>query len=279
MALIFFLSFSLCAENKRIVHFSIDDTITVFQHLTKSESKYKTAFEEPLLKRLRKLHKEFGLKVTLYVFYSYNGFSLEDCTSHFAEDFQKNRDWLKFAYHSYNENEVFKNDFENTCKLSIGYDKAIEQLLRITGSADCISDTARLHYFKGGKEYVSKIKALLTADSDSRHSYFLTEVQEKELLQKEKIFDEDTGIRFYKTDFRLDNPKYFKSLFSQNKDESEIVFFTHEWLLQLRPRKNVFAWVSGIFLRRKIFSNLKKICEYAKEANLNFVNDLGDFYE
>ena len=155
----------------------------------------------------------------------------------------------------------------------------MKTLLKITGSPDCISDTARLHYYKGEKDEVSGYKALLTADSDSRPSYFLSAAQKRELLESEKIFDTETAIHFYKTDFRLDNPFQFKRLFAQNKDEREIVFFTHEWLLQVRPRRNVILWAWALIKRQMIFSHLEKVCAYAKKENLKFAINAGDFYE
>lgn len=102
---VFVICNSLFAAQK--IHFSVDDVITSFENLTKNESKYKSAFDEPFLKYVKLLHDEFGVKTSLYCFYEKDGFSLADCTDKFAADFSSSSDWLKFGFHALNSNYKF----------------------------------------------------------------------------------------------------------------------------------------------------------------------------
>ena len=63
-----------------MIHFSVDDTITIFENLTKEN--YNSCFEEPTLAFLKKLNEQYGLKVSMYCFFeSASGFNLSDTNS------------------------------------------------------------------------------------------------------------------------------------------------------------------------------------------------------
>lgn len=264
---VFVICNSLFAAQK--IHFSVDDVITSFENLTKNESKYKSAFDEPFLKYVKLLHDEFGVKTSLYCFYEKDGFSLADCTDKFAADFSSSSDWLKFGFHALNPNYKFDGG---------GYKIFVKQIERITGSKNCIAQTLRLDYFEGGKSSILNssyknteygIKQLLCADSSTRNSYFLDENQKQELNRTEKI-DSD-GVTFIKTDFRFDDIENFKTLFDENRDEDEIVVFTHEWLFQVPFRKNLLKYFEQMQKSRAVKKNIKRFCEFFEEKNAEYV--------
>lgn len=154
----------------------------------------------------------------------------------------------------------------------------VKQIERITGSRNCITQTVRLDYFEGSKEYVNEIsykkskcgiKQLLCADSSTRASYFLNEEQENKLNKTEKITSDD--FFFIKTDFRFDNIKSFKPLFNENKEEEEVVVFTHEWLLQILHRKNLIKYFVQIAKSYLVKRNINKFCSFYKERNSDYI--------
>lgn len=154
----------------------------------------------------------------------------------------------------------------------------VKQIERITGNKNCITQTVRLDYFEGSKEYVNEIsykkskcgiKQLLCADSSTRESYFLNEEQENKLNKTEKITSD--GFTFIKVDFRFDNIKNFKPLFNENKDEEEVVVFTHEWLLQIPHRKNLIKHFVQIAKSHLVKRNINKFCSFYKERNSNYI--------
>lgn len=270
LSLLFFaLSFNLFAVQK--IHFSVDDAINCFENLTRNEKKYTSAFDEPFFAYIKSLHEKYNAKVSLYCFYEKQGFSLAECTEKFADDFKSSSSWLKFGFHS--ERPEKGNIFDGG-----GYRMFVNQIERITGTSDCITQTARLDYFSGDKKFIESIsdksarcgiRQLLCADSSSRDSYYLDSVQKNELNKNELLFADN--LLFIKTDFRFDDTKNFKNLFLENKDENEVVVFTHEWLLEPAMRKNVFKYFRQFLNSRKIKCNINKFFKYYKDKNCEYV--------
>ena len=152
------------------------------------------------------------------------------------------------------------------------------QKQRIAGAFDCITRRVRLDYFSGDKRFVESIsdgntecgiRQLLCADSSSRDSYYLDSVQKRELNKNEMLFADN--LAFVKTDFRFDDIKNFKKLFSENKDESEVVVFTHEWLLEPARRRNALRYFLQLLNSRKIKCNIDKFFKYYKDKNCEYV--------
>lgn len=268
--LVFFaISLKLFAIQK--IYFSVDDVITCFENLTRNEKKYGSAFDEPFFAYIKSLHEKYDAKVSLYCFYLKEGFSLAECTERFSDDFKASSDWLKFGFHA--ERPEKGNIFDKG-----GYKMFVNQIERITGTLNCITQTARLDYFSGDKKFIesisykstkSGIQQLLCADSSSRDSYYLDSVQKSEINKKEMIFSDN--LAFIKTDLRFDDTKKFKKLFLENKDESEVVVFTHEWLLEPAMRKNVFKYFLQFLNSRKIKCNINKFFKYYTDKNCEYV--------
>ncbi len=264
----FVFSFNLFAVQK--IHFSVDDVINCFENLTRNENRYDSAFDEPFLAYIKSLHEKYNARVSLYCFYEKEGFSLADCTEKFAYEFKESSGWLKFGFHA--EKPAKSNTFDG------GYEMFVSQIERITGVSDCITQTVRLDYFSGDKRFVESIsdgntecgiRQLLCADSSSRDSYYLDSAQ-KSLLNKNEMLLADS-LAFVKTDFRFDDIKNFKKLFSENKTENEVVVFTHEWLLKPAKRKNVLGYFLQLLNSRKIKCNIDKFFNYYTNKNCEYI--------
>lgn len=189
-------------------------------------------------------------------------------------DFESNSDWLKFGYHGFVPAETFKAD---------SYQYFIKEIKRITGSVNSISTTVRLDYFKGSEGDILRnsflnteqgITALLCADSETRKSYYLTQEQQTELNDKEILLDK-SGIYFFSTDFRFDDYKDFNFVFTKNQNEDEIIVFTHEWLLNVPLRKNIFLYLANIYRRSQIIKNIEAFFSWCSSQNYKYVTDFG----
>ena len=88
-------------------YFYIDDTIWVLRDITRQ--KPATLFDNPFMKMLKDAHDKYGLKVQLNLFYrtdsfyGYDQFSLADVTDAYKSEFKANSDWLKMAFHAFEE--------------------------------------------------------------------------------------------------------------------------------------------------------------------------------
>lgn len=88
-------------------YFYIDDTIWVLRDITRQ--KPATLFENPFMKMLKDAHNKYGLKVQLNLFYrtdsfyGYDQFCLADVTDAYKSEFEAASDWLKMAFHAFEE--------------------------------------------------------------------------------------------------------------------------------------------------------------------------------
>ena len=91
-----------------------------------------------------RLHKKFGLKVQLNLFYRTKNFDLSQMSAVYYEEWKENSDWLKLSFHS---------DLENVKPYeSLGYDVVYEECKRVHeqikrfASPAALADTTTIHY-------------------------------------------------------------------------------------------------------------------------------------
>lgn len=122
--------------------FTVDDNIRFFKELT--EQNCEGLFDHPYLAMLFRLHKRFGVKVQLNLFYRMDGFDLSQMSDCYAEEWKQNSDWLKLSFHS---------DHENVCPyLDADYEEvycdcnAVQQQILRFASPNSLAKTTTVHY-------------------------------------------------------------------------------------------------------------------------------------
>ena len=110
--------------------FYIDDAIWFLRDITRQRPK--SAFDHPFLKALKEARDRWGLKVQINLFhrtdffYGMDEFSLADVTDAYKGEWQANKDWLRFGFHSLQEfpDYPFVNasygDVKKVCDLIFG---------------------------------------------------------------------------------------------------------------------------------------------------------------
>lgn len=223
----------------KYTHFSIDDSV-LWSDLIANKDVYTSAFDNPILGELKRLHDIYGACFSLYVFMENGDYLLENVPNKFRGDFANNKHWLRFGFHSQNSDVNYEvDDVDN---LSLQYSKFVNSISYMTSatsqnSYDCIDTVVRLSNFKGSlnnvlalRDTYCGISGLLTAD-DTRTSYYLNSTQAVYLVKHSKYYDADNMIMFYKTQKRLEDEttdinNYGTLEFSNFKGHLE--FFTHE---------------------------------------------------
>ena len=141
---------SVVTENKEspYAHFSFDDTSYILKDLTDNAATYSSIFDQPELAFLRDMHIKYGAVFSLYLFYNHNGFSLDNMTSKFLDEFSRNAHWLKFGFHS----DSVKN-YNNTLpeELLADYTKMINRII-LFASGSTIDTIPRFHNFGANME-------------------------------------------------------------------------------------------------------------------------------
>lgn len=230
-------------NNSKFMHVSLDDFILAFEDITKNESKYKSIFDNDTFSYLKDLHDKYGAVISCYSYYENDdaSFNLSKCTNKFAKEFEENSDWLKFGFHTYNGSKNYEKTSSDETKSD--YDKALTELLRITGSEKCIDKVVRLQNFAGNKESVQAmmnaengIEGVLGAD-DKRRSYDLSD-EDNSYLYRYDYYIDDSGLDFFKTDLRMELIDDIDKELDKVKNGSEyknnndiLIVFTHEWQL------------------------------------------------
>lgn len=243
-------------HNKKIIHFSIDDTILIFKDITDNQEKYTTIFDNNTLKFLKECNQLYGAKFSIYCFGEFAGVKLSECTGKFKEEFIENKDWLNFGFHAFN-NVVDYTDC-STKEAREDYEKVIKELKRIVGE-ESITTVVRLEKFNSNKENIVEfskcekgITGLLGADTVDRKNYYLNSEQNQKLFKKGYLLDKDTKIFLYSTDIRIEKIIDIEEINALMNDK-ELIVFTHEWRID-----------------EKIKERIIEICKLAIENNYVF---------
>lgn len=195
-------------EGTHHAHFSFDDCL-FWKNLIDNENTYTSAFDEPFLSDLKGLHEKYGAVFTLMCFCEDDGYSISNVPGKFKSDFGKSKDWLKFAFHSQDDETDYSTD--KVEQITLSYNTFVTAIIKMTGSIDCIDHVARLGFFTGTLNNVKAIRdcdcgvvGLLTAD-DTRASYYFDENETNFMLKHAKMFDAENQIMFIKSQARLDS--------------------------------------------------------------------------
>ncbi|MCD8295939.1 MAG: hypothetical protein LUC88_00025 [Prevotella sp.] len=242
----------------------MDDVINIFDDI--NSHNYESVFENKTLGYLLKLHKKYGLKVSLFCYYQKgNGsFNLDKCTDRYRSEFENNAGWMRFGFHGLcSESDYNKLSVDDALK---DYLRTMDALSKIVGNV-ALDDTPRIHLFHGSREFVDtmrqskyEILGLISADDD-RLSYYLDSAQNNILRSEDVYYDTIAKIHLYPTDIRIENghiDDFLSALSRRHKDSDILVVFTHEWQLK--------GFFNSLVIKRRI----EKICQYAVESNYQF---------
>lgn len=247
------------STGKNIFSLSFDDTILIFEDI--SSKNYDSIFENATLAWYKDLHSKYGVTVSCFVYYEDGDFNLSDVTERYRDEFEKNSNWLRFGFHTVDKD----TNYQTRNNLVSDYEKTVQQLKRIVGS-NAIDNVIRLQNFQGTYAEISQlaklddesIKGLLTAD-DMHQSYYLSSKANSYIYAQDELYDEDTGLYFFSTDFRTEYVDNMGSKLNElqkdcwNNQTGDLVVFSHEWALSMENK-----------------AKIEKICKYACDKGYRF---------
>ena len=198
-------------NTKKYYHMSFDDVILCLQDITTNASTYESIFENNFFGWCKEMHTKYGTTFSMYVFYADDAsnptWTLEDCTSAFADEFTENASWLKFGYHAYAQGSTATS---REASAATDYSNAITQIVRITGSVNCVDRAPRLQSYTGTLTALTAMRDcdlgcvgfLASADysaSEPRDSYYFTQAQNDYIGKHIYMFDAENHLHFVKT--------------------------------------------------------------------------------
>ena len=282
---VLFLTIAVCScsrgyrndveESDRVVHLSLDD-VEVFADLIGNQQDYDSLFQHPFMAFLQELHRDYGMRITLYTYeHLRNGDGrdtlLEDMPLKYKNDFRKASDWLRIGYHSNRakfDSLVSVSDFRDSYNNVNG---AIAQF----ADSSMIASTLRFHYFFAPDSLLNAltgVKTLLCADDCNRLSYNLTTSEAMTVAKRGRI--NKKGISYRRTDLRVDDNFRVIGDLKRIENVDTLVVFTHEWKLWHSPENynhrslagkiKVRTWES---INKGLF---KETVKWLKEAGYKF---------
>lgn len=88
---------------KKGYRLSIDDCVWFLQDIAKNQDRYTSIFENPYLAMLRRLHRDYGTKFHVNIYYmcpEHGGFCLTELSDKFKDEWMSVNDWLTLAFHA-----------------------------------------------------------------------------------------------------------------------------------------------------------------------------------
>ena len=250
----------------KYAHFSIDDATQIFQDI--SFHGYESIFENEVLGRLRNLHEEYGLKVTLYVFGELDTYNLADFPDTYKKEFEDSADWLKIGFHSITETSP-EEEGVTTKEFAEGIEKVNQEILDFAGEAS-LAHVLRLHYWYATDEMVQILKKEgvegLLCGNESNSCYNLNKEQAETLLKSRD------GIRpgelsYYVTDIRLEKTDDILKALDAHKRDRLVVVFTHAWCFQDNADKleTALGWLAKMGYEYTFLEKETRVKEVADE--------------
>ena len=221
--------------------FSIDDNSFFLRDI--AQKQYRSLFDCFYLKMLRKLHKEYGVKFTVNIYYTTgDDFSLPQFPDRYQGEWRDNSDWMKLAFHAYANEPARPYQDAPPEKLIADLDLVNEQIYRFAGEEAYAPPTV-IHW---GMTRQSALKPLYDRGVRALSGYFRMmggkwdvnyrwdDLHSEYLSRHDAWKDFESGIVFSRVDIVCNSvplDKIVGTLEPQTKDPNtaEIIdLFTHE---------------------------------------------------
>lgn len=131
----------------KMYNFFIDDNVFFFHDLVKNS--FSSIFDNFYLAGLKNIHEKYGTKFTLNSFFHNHHsteFDLSQVDDRYRNEFEKNADWLRFAFHGYSEFPEYPYSIGCPGKMIEHYAQWHEAMCRIAGEKTLIAPVI-FHYF------------------------------------------------------------------------------------------------------------------------------------
>ena len=187
--------------------FSIDDNSYWLRDVAKQG--YSSLFDCFYLDLLRKLHREYGAKFTLNIYYeTEDGFQLPQFPDRYRGEFEDNADWMVLAFHAAANLPDRPYQHASTDKLVGDMDMVQEEIVRFAGEASLAAPTV-IHWgmvlpealpalYERGVRVLSGFFTPRSYGYDV--NYWLDRTRSEAIYTHEAMKDFDTDIIFSRVD-------------------------------------------------------------------------------
>lgn len=143
--------------SRKQYRFSVDDNIQFLKDLGTNPQQYPSLFNHWYLGFWRELHREFGMKLHLNIYYQTDGFDLTQMPDRWKEEWQTNADWLHLSFHALQDKPDRPYRNAQYAQLAHDFDLVTGHIRRFAGN-EVLSTTTTLHWAECPKEAVVALR-------------------------------------------------------------------------------------------------------------------------
>jgi hypothetical protein len=222
--------------------FSIDDNSFFLRDV--AQKKYASLFDCFYLDTLRKLHKKYGAKFVLNIYYTTaDGFDITQFPDRYKPEWKDNADWLRLAFHAWADKPDRPYQEAAPEKLTADFDKVAEQIRRFAGEPTYTPPTV-IHWgmvrpaalkplYERG---VRVLSGFFRKNAQGRYdvNYEIDDARSEYLSTHDALKDFGSGIVFSTVDIVCNNVPVEKTVptlapLTKDPNTAEIMdLFTHE---------------------------------------------------
>ncbi|MCK5801764.1 MAG: hypothetical protein KAI66_02980, partial [Lentisphaeria bacterium] len=190
-------------HSEKRYRFSIDDNIFFLRDL--AQKRPASLFDCFYLDILRKLHREYGAKFTVNVFFAAeDGFTLAEMPDTYRGEWADNGDWLRLAFHAYAEFPDRPYQYTSAEKLASDYDLVANEILRFAGE-DAYAPATVIHWAMCGAYCLPALRErgtnvlsgfFMRGGSKYDINYLLDDARSEYLGRHHALMDFDSGMLF-----------------------------------------------------------------------------------
>lgn len=187
--------------------FAIDDNIFFLRDV--AQRGYRSLFECHYLGMLRHLHRQYGARFVLNVYFAAgDGFNLTQFPDRYRKEWEENADWLKLAFHAHANDPSRPYQYASPQALIADLDQVVEQILRFAGE-QAHSPTTLIHWAMVPPAAFKLLaqRGVRTLGGYFRRgnagwdiNYSLDDARSEYLSRNDALKDFDSGIVFTKVD-------------------------------------------------------------------------------
>lgn len=137
--------------SRKHYRFSVDDNIQFLKDLGTNPDQYPSLFNHWYLGFWQELHREFGTKVHLNIYYQTDGFDLTQMPDKWKEEWQTNADWLHLSFHALQDKPDRPYRNARYAQIAHDFDLVTGHIRRFAGN-EVLSTTTTLHWAECPKD-------------------------------------------------------------------------------------------------------------------------------
>ncbi len=132
-------------QSRKRYRFSVDDNICFLKDLGTQPGAYPSLFDHPYLGFWREMHREFGTKVHLNIYYQTDGFDLSELPGRWRDEWRANAPWLHLSFHGLQDQPDRPYRNAGYPQIAHDFDLVCGHIRRFAGE-EVLSNTTTLHW-------------------------------------------------------------------------------------------------------------------------------------